>query len=191
MISEADSGTRPVTVKMRAGWDEDSRNAVRVALACEENGAAAVTVHGRTRMQYYSGKADWEIIKQVKRELNIPVIGNGDIFSAEDAVRMMDETGCDAVMIARGALGNPWIFREANALWQGKPIPPRPQIDEIYEMMRRHFTMLTEDKGERRAVFEMRKHVGWYMKGQPHAAELRRNINTITRADELEKALSL
>ncbi|MEE1169213.1 MAG: tRNA dihydrouridine synthase DusB [Anaerovoracaceae bacterium] len=182
---------KPVTVKMRAGWDDDSRNAAEVALACEEGGASAVTIHGRTRMQYYSGKADWDIIRQVKSEIGIPVIGNGDIFTAEDAVRMLDETGCDAVMIARGAMGNPWIFREANALWEGRPVPPRPELDEIYDIMRRHFIMLMEDKGEKRSVFEMRKHVGWYMKGQPHAAELRRRINTITSAQEMEKALSV
>ena len=180
---------KPVTVKMRAGWDDDHKNAVEVALACEEAGASAVTVHGRTRNQYYSGKADRDIIHQVKKALTIPVIGNGDIFSAEDAVRMMDETGCDGVMIARGSLGNPWIFREAKALWEGKPIPERPQLDEIYEMMRRHFEMLTEDKGERRSVFEMRKHIGWYMKGQPHAVQLRRRVNTITTAAELLEVL--
>jgi tRNA-dihydrouridine synthase B len=186
---ESSAEAKPVTVKMRAGWDDDHINAVEVALACEEAGAAAVTIHGRTRNQYYSGKANRDIIRRVKKELSIPVIGNGDIFTAEDAVRMMDETGCDGVMIARGALGNPWIFREAKALWEGKPVPARPGPDEIYEMMRRHFQMLMEDKGERRAVFEMRKHVGWYMKGQPHAAELRRRINTITTAEELMAAL--
>ena len=180
---------KPVTVKMRAGWDDDSINALEVALACEEAGASAVTIHGRTRTQYYSGKANRDIIRQVKRELTIPVIGNGDIFSAEEAVSMMDETGCDGVMIARGALGNPWIFREAAALWEGRPVPPRPRLDEIYDMMRRHFKMLMEDKGEKRAVFEMRKHVGWYMKGQPHATELRRRVNTINTAEELESVL--
>lgn len=189
VVRGANASAKPVTVKMRAGWDDDHKNAVEVALACEEAGASAVTVHGRTRNQYYSGKADRDIIRHVKKALTIPVIGNGDIFSAEDAVRMMDETGCDGVMIARGSLGNPWIFREAKALWEGKPIPERPQLDEIYEMMRRHFKMLTEDKGERRSVFEMRKHIGWYMKGQPHAVQLRRRVNTITTAAELLEVL--
>lgn len=188
-IGSAVISAKPVTVKMRAGWDDDSINALEVALACEEAGAAAVTIHGRTRMQYYSGEANRDIIRQVKRELTIPVIGNGDVFSAEEAVRMMDETGCDGVMIARGALGNPWIFREAKALWKGIPAPAKPRLDEIYEMMRRHFRMLMEDKGEKRAVFEMRKHVGWYMKGQPHATELRRRVNMINTAEELESVL--
>lgn len=186
---ELAAASKPVTVKMRAGWDDDQINAVEVAMACEEAGAAAVTIHGRTRMQYYSGAANRDIIRQVKRELSIPVIGNGDIFSAGAAVSMMEETGCDGVMIARGALGNPWIFREAKALWEGKPVPAKPQLDEIYDMMRRHFMMLMEDKGEKRAVFEMRKHVGWYMKGQPHATELRRTVNMINTAEELERVL--
>lgn len=176
---------KPVTVKMRAGWDDDSVNAVSVALECEKAGAAAVTIHGRTRDQYYSGRADRDIIREVKNALSIPVIGNGDIFSAGDAISMMEETGCDAVMIARGALGNPWIYREAAELWAGRPARQRPDIDEIYEMMKTHFSLLMEDKGEKRAVFEMRKHVGWYLKGQPHAAGIRRRINTITSAEEL------
>lgn len=176
---------KPVTVKMRAGWDDNSINAVRVALECEKAGAAAVTIHGRTRDQYYSGRADRDIIREVKNALSIPVIGNGDVFSAGDAISMMEETGCDAVMIARGALGNPWIYREAADLWKGRPARQRPDIDEIYEMMRTHFSLLMEDKGEKRAVFEMRKHVGWYLKGQPHAAGIRRRINTITSAEEL------
>ena len=181
------AGKKPVTVKIRAGFDSSHRNAVEVALACEEAGAAAVTIHGRTREQYYSGKADRQIIKEVKKALTIPVIGNGDIFSAEDAIEMMDETGCDGVMIARGALGNPWIYRECKALWEGKPLPARPDLDEVFEMMKIHFSRLLEDKGERRAVFEMRKHVCWYMKGRPHANELRRKVNTITTAEELEE----
>lgn len=176
---------KPVSIKMRLGVNADSINVVECALAAEAGGASFIAVHGRTRDQYYSGKADWDYIKKVKEALSIPLIGNGDIFSAEDALRMMDYTGCDAVMVGRGALGNPWIFREILALYEGKSLPERPSLQEISEMMTRHLNLMAAFKNERIAVFEMRKHVGWYLKGVHGAAEMRRRINTINDIDEL------
>ena len=150
---------------------------------------SAVTVHGRTREQYYTGKADWDIIREVKQAVNIPVIGNGDIFSGQDALDMMKQTGCDLVMIARGTLGNPWIFAEAKALWEGKEPPKAPDANEKREMLEKHFCDLLELKGEYAAVREMRKHTGWYLKGMPGAAAMRREINQITDAQELKYKL--
>lgn len=173
------SGGKPVTAKIRAGWDDASVNAVEIAGQIEAAGGAAVAVHGRTREQFYSGEADWSVIKAVKEAVNIPVIGNGDIFSGEDAMRMMDETGCDMVMIARGSLGNPWIFREALALWEGRPVPEKPTLEEKIEMMIYHLNSLAEEKGEYVAVREMRKHASWYLKGVRGSAAVRRNLNTI------------
>jgi len=176
---------KPVTVKIRKGWDASSTNAVEIAKIAESAGAAAVAVHGRTREQFYSGKADWSIIKNVKNAVSIPIIGNGDIFTAADAVRMLSETGCDFVMIARGALGNPWIFSEAISLWRDGQEKKTPSPDEKTEMALRHFYVLCGEKGEKVAVREMRKHIGWYFKGIPHSAELRRKANTIGCAAEL------
>ena len=180
---------KPVTAKIRMGWDEHSVNAVEVAKILEQAGASAVAVHGRTREQYYTGKADWDIIREVKQAVNIPVIGNGDIFSGQDALDMMKQTGCDLVMIARGALGNPWIFAEAKALWEGKGPPKVPDANEKREMLEKHFCDLLELKGEYAAVREMRKHTGWYLKGMPGAAAMRREINQITDAQELKYKL--
>ena len=180
---------KPVTAKIRMGWDEHSVNAVEVAKILEQAGASAVAVHGRTREQYYTGKADWDIIREVKQAVNIPVIGNGDIFSGRDALDMIEKTGCDFVMIARGALGNPWIFAEAKALWEGKEPPKVPDADEKREMLEKHFCDLLELKGEYAAVREMRKHTGWYLKGMPGAAAMRREINQITDAQELKDKL--
>lgn len=176
---------KPVTVKIRIGWDDDSINCVEVAKIIEKAGAAAVAVHGRTRMQYYSGVANWDAIKEVKESVKIPVIGNGDVFKGEDAMRMLEYTGCDMVMIGRGMLGNPWIFRECNALWKGEELPTPPTLDEKIDMMIRHFNGLFAEKGERVAVNEMRKHVGWYTKGLPNSAEFRRRINEVNDAKTL------
>ena len=180
---------KPVTAKIRMGWDESSVNAVEVAKILEQAGASAVAVHGRTREQYYTGKADWDIIREVKQAVKIPVIGNGDIFSGRDALDMIEQTGCDFVMIARGALGNPWIFAEAKALWEGKEPPKAPDAREKREMLEKHFCDLLELKGEYAAVREMRKHTGWYLKGMPGAAAMRREINQITDAQELRDKL--
>lgn len=181
--------SKPVTVKIRAGWDADSINAVEVAHAVSAAGASAIAVHGRTREQYYSGKADWSVIAAVKRAVDIPVIGNGDVTDGASALRMMEETGCDFVMVARGALGNPWIFRELNAAWRGDPLPPPPTKEDKKQMMLRHFNDVLDLKGEYVAVREMRKHVGWYLKGVPGAAAFRGKINQINSAVELRKAI--
>lgn len=183
------NSSKPVTAKIRAGWDENSLNAVEVAHAISAAGAAAVAVHGRTREQFYSGNADWSVIAKVKRAVDIPVIGNGDVVDAESALRMMDETGCDFVMVGRGALGNPWIFRELEAAWRGEPAPENPTTEDKKQMMLRHFRDLMEMKGEYAAVREMRKHVGWYLKGVHGAASFRGAVNQITKADLLEEAI--
>ena len=177
---------KPVTVKMRIGFDEDHPvDPVAFALQMQDAGASLLSVHGRTRQQYYSGKADWGVIRNIKQAVDIPVAGNGDVFSAEDALRMREQTGCDLVMIARGALGDPWIFRECEALWNGRPVPKRPEKDEILETVRKHAQMSADEKGEYRAVREMRKHAAWYTKGIPGAAALRRQASEAESLDEL------
>ena len=177
---------KPVTVKMRIGFDETHPvDPVAFAVQMQEAGASAIAVHGRTREQYYSGKADWSAIRKIKEAVDIPVAGNGDIFSAQDALRMLDETGCDAVMIARGALGNPWIFAECEAAWKGRPVPKRPEMDEIIETVKMHALRLLETKPEYRAVREMRKHAAWYTKGIKGAAALRRQASEAESLDEM------
>lgn len=171
---------KPVTVKIRIGWDSNSLNAVEVAHAIAAAGAAAVSVHGRTREQYYSGKADWSYIAKVKNAVDIPVVGNGDVVDGKTAIEMLSQTGCDFVMIGRGALGNPWIFREAIAAWKDQPLPEKPSKEEKKQMMLAHLQDLADLKGETVAIREMRKHVGWYIKGIPGAAALRGRINQIT-----------
>ncbi len=186
----AGSVRKPVTVKFRKGFAAGDETAVDLALAAQEAGAAAVAVHGRTREQYYSGRADWEIIRKVKEAVTIPVIGNGDIFSAADAVRMMEETGCDGVMVARGAKGNPWIFREIRAALEGREIPPRPGLEEIRQMILRHARMLEDCKGTGRAVREMRKHIAWYTAGCPNSSALRGRVNEAAAMEELENLVN-
>ena len=170
---------KPVTVKIRKGFDEQHVNAVEIAKIIEEAGAAAIAVHGRTREQYYSGKADWEIISKVKDAVSIPVIGNGDVTSGERAIAMREQTGCDGVMIARGAQGNPWIFSELTAYEQTGTLPPRPSLGEIKKIMLRHAALQLEYKGEYLGIREMRKHVAWYVKGLHGAARLRDAIENI------------
>ncbi len=181
---------KPVTVKMRKGFNDESINAVECAKAAEAAGASAVTIHGRTREQYYQGKADWEIIRKVKESLRIPVIGNGDVTCGADALRMMSETGCDGVMIGRGALGNPWIFQDLLCAYEERVFTP-PTWKDKSDMMVRHYNGLVNLKGEYSAVREMRKHVGWYTKGYPGAAKLRGRVNDITDGAELREVLKL
>lgn len=176
---------KPVTVKFRKGFNDQSVNAVEFAKMAEQSGAAAVTVHGRTREQFYSGKADWDIIRQVKEAVSIPVIGNGDIFTPEDAARMMEETGCDGVMAARGAKGNPWLFHRINHYLETGEILPQPSLSEIRDMILRHARLQVEYKGEFIAMREMRKHVAWYTAGCPHSAALRNDINMVETLEGL------
>lgn len=176
---------KPLTVKIRKGFDDGHVNAVEMAHILQESGAAAVAVHGRTREQYYSGQADWDIIAQVKAAVKIPVIGNGDVTDGESALRLLKKTGCDGVMIGRGAQGNPWIFREVTAALEGREIPARPTRQELYDMIARHAQLAAQYKGEYITVREMRKHLAWYTTGLPHAAALRRQINSIETMDGL------
>ena len=178
---------KPVTVKIRKGFDEKNVNAVLVAQIAEQSGAAAVAVHGRTREQFYSGSADWDIIRRVKEAVLIPVIGNGDVKTPEDVRRMQEETGCDGVMIARGIQGNPWLFAQAREYLASGRIPPKPDIREIAAVILRHARMETELKGEFTAMREMRKHVAWYTAGLPHSARLRQEAHGIARLDDLER----
>ena len=181
---------KPVTVKIRKGFTEAESNAVEIAKIAEDAGAAAIAVHGRTRVQYYSGKADWEIIRRVKEAVSIPVIGNGDIFTAGDAERMFRETGCDGVMAARGARGNPWLFRDIRSLLESGRSPERPTVAEVREMILRHGKMLADFKGEAMAMREMRKHVAWYTAGCPHSASLREAVNRVETLAQLEELLA-
>ena len=185
-----DKATKPVTVKMRSGWDSEHINAVELAKIAEKCGASAVTVHGRTREQYYSGKADRKIIRDVVSAVSIPVIANGDIFCAEDAKAMLDETGAAAVMIGRGSQGNPWIFRQILEYFDCGEVSTTPSAEERIKMAVEHITLLCELKGEYRGIREARKHASWYIKGINGAAKLRNSINSATTLAEMEGTLS-
>lgn len=177
---------KPVTVKIRKGFDDEHINAVEIARIAESAGAAAVAVHGRTREQYYSGKADWDIIRQVKEAVKIPVIGNGDVTSPEAARQLMETTGCDGIMIGRGAQGNPWIFRQILHWMETGEEEPKPDLEEVKAMILRHARILVEYKGAYTGIREMRKHVAWYTAGYPNSAKLRARVNEIESLEVLE-----
>lgn len=183
------ASVKPVTVKIRKGWDDEHVNAVEMARIAEMNGASAIAVHGRTREQFYSGTADWEIIREVKQAVSIPVIGNGDIFKPEDAAELLRQTGCDAVMVGRGAQGNPWIFRRILHYLNTGELLPVPGIKERTEMIIRHMNTLVELKGEHTGVCEMRKHIAWYIKGLKNSAYVKEKVFRIDRRDEIVSLL--
>ena len=180
----------PVTVKFRAGWDDSNRNAVEIAKAVEAAGVSAVAVHGRTRQQFYEGKADWGIIAEVKQAVKVPVFGNGDIFTVEDGLRMLVETGVDGLMIGRGADGNPWIFRELAAVLRGEERPAAPSLQERLAQAAEHLDMLIDYKGEHISVKEMRRHISAYLKGMPHAAEFRGRFHKVDTREQFMELLA-
>ncbi|MDY6011850.1 tRNA dihydrouridine synthase DusB [Clostridium sp.] len=180
--------SKPVTAKFRRGFDDDNLNAVEFALALEDAGADAIAIHGRTRKQMYEGKADWNIIKEIKEKVNIPVIGNGDVFTPEDALNMKKLTNCDAIMVARGSMGNPWIFKQIQRVLEGKElkeITPEEKID----MCIRHYELAIKNDGYHKAIREMRKHASWYIKGLPKCTELRNKMNILEDSDAVMKLL--
>ena len=180
---------KPLTVKIRKGFDDEHVNAVEMARIAEASGAAAVAVHGRTREQFYSGKADWDIIRQVKEAVSIPVIGNGDLLSAQDVIAMYEQTGCDGFMIGRGAQGNPWIFSQVLSYFETGKVAEKPTFEEVAEMMLRHARMMLEFKGEYTGIREIRKHGAWYTAGYPNSAKLRVMINEVETYEQLEELL--
>lgn len=190
IVSKMANATKlPVTIKIRSGFDDEHINAPEIARIAEESGAAAIAVHGRTRQQYYSGHANWDVIAKVKEAVSIPVIGNGDILTPQDVIAMKEKTGCDSFMIGRGARGNPWIFREIKEYFKTGVIPPRPDINEVKEMMLRHANLMIEFKGEFTGIHEMRKHVAWYSAGLKDSSKLRNLINQVESYNELKELL--
>ncbi|MGO1368140.1 tRNA dihydrouridine synthase DusB [Senegalia sp. (in: firmicutes)] len=176
---------KPVTVKIRKGWDDEHINAVEIAKVIEESGASLVAIHGRTREEYYSGSADWDIIKKVKEAINIPLLGNGDVFSPQDAKKMIDYTGCDGVMIGRGAQGNPFIFNRVDKLLNEGVLLPEPTNGEKIDMCIKHLKLLIEHKGESVAVKEIRKHIGWYIKGMHNSSSIRGKLNELDSKEKI------
>lgn len=177
---------KPVTIKIRKGFDAKNVNAVEIAKLAEQCGVSAIAVHGRTREQYYAGKADYQIIEEVKKSVGIPVIGNGDIFGVDDSIRMYEQTGCDAIMIGRGARGNPWIFKEISEYYKSGRRIERPDTQEIKQMILRHARLLIDCKGEYTGIREMRKHVAWYTAGMPHSSAIRSKVNMVETYSMLE-----
>ena len=177
----------PVTVKFRKGWDKGSINAVEFGKMCQEAGAAAITVHGRTRVQMYEGQADWDIIREVKNAVSIPVIANGDIFSGEDAEHILRYTGCDGAMIGRGSFGDPWIFRDGNAAIAGEEIPPRPSVAERMDTVLAQIELSAEMRGERLACLEARRHMAWYLRGVPYSGAYKSDIVKIETLEDMRK----
>jgi len=180
----------PVTVKIRKGWDDNTINAVEIARLADRAGIAAIAVHGRTREQFYTGHADWGIIRDVKNAVNIPVIGNGDIRTGADAARMLTETGCDGIMVGRGAQGNPWIFKQIRHYITTGDQLPGPVLNERFSMLLKHLDLLIDCKGEYTAIREMRRHASWYTKGLPHAAEIRLKFNQAESRDDFPRILA-
>lgn len=183
--SVVEASQKPVTLKIRKGWDDENLNAMQIAKIGQECGISALTIHGRTREQYYSGKADWEIIKELKSELSIPVIGNGDVTSIEDAIKMKEDTKCDAIMIGRGAQGNPWIFERISHYLKTGEILPVPSKEEKLDVAIKHMGLSVKEHSEFVAVREMRKHIGWYLKGMKNSARFRDEINKMENVDEV------
>ncbi|WP_419742231.1 tRNA dihydrouridine synthase DusB [Paraclostridium dentum] len=180
---------KPVTLKIRKGWDDNNINAVEIAKIAEASGISALAIHGRTREQYYSGKADWDIIAKIKENIDIPVIGNGDVFEVEDAINMINKTNCDAIMIGRGAQGNPWIFKRINHYMKTGEILPEPTGEEKINTALKHLKLAIDEHGEYVAVREMRKHIAWYLKGLRGSAKLRDEINKIESYEEVVNKL--
>ena len=180
-----ENSEKPVTLKIRKGWDDTCINAVEIAKIAQDCGISAIAIHGRTREQYYSGKADWDIIRKVKENVSIPVIGNGDVFKVEDAINMLNQTNCDAIMIGRGAQGNPWIFKRINHYMQTGEILPEPRLEEKIYTAKKHLKLAVEEHGEYVAVREMRKHIAWYLKGLRNSARVRDEINKIESYEEV------
>ena len=190
MRAVVENSKKPVTLKIRKGWDDNSVNAVEIAKIAEQAGISAVAIHGRTRDQYYSGKADWDIIKEIKESISIPVIGNGDVFEIDDAINMLEKTNCDAIMIGMGAQGNPWIFKRINHYMQTGEILPNPTAEEKINTAIEHMKLAVAEHGEYVAVREMRKHIGWYIKGLKNSARFRDEINKLTDCESVVMKLN-